>query len=92
MTDEPDKNALHFFNAHIDMLDHTPVEHTCWNVPIAALLLQFLQAPEDDSFAVRETVLYVWQIVTRITIRHMRFFPYSYASAPEYLPYIILIR
>ncbi len=92
MTDEPDKNALHFFNAHIDMLDHTAVEHTRWNVPIAALFLQFLQAPEDDSFAVRETVLYVWQIVTRITLRHMRFFPYSYASAPEYLPYIILIR
>jgi hypothetical protein len=42
MTDEPHENALHFFNAHIDMLDHTPVEHTRWDVPIAALLLQFL--------------------------------------------------
>jgi hypothetical protein len=42
MTNEPNENALHFFNAHIDMLDHTPVEHTRWDVPIAALLLQFL--------------------------------------------------
>ena len=72
MTDEPDKNALHFFNAHIDMLDHTPVEHTCWNVPIAALLLQFLQAPEDDSFTMGETVCNIWQRITRITVWHIR--------------------
>jgi hypothetical protein len=77
MTDEPHENALHFFNAHIDMLDHTPVEHTRWNVPITALLLQFLQAPEDDAFVMGETVPYVWQIVTRITFRHARFFPPS---------------
>jgi hypothetical protein len=67
MTNEPNENALHFFNAHIDMLDHTPVEHTRWDMPIAALLLQFLQAPEDNSFVMGETVPYVWQIVTRIT-------------------------
>jgi hypothetical protein len=80
MTDELDKNALHFFNAHIDMLDHTPVEHTRRNVPITALLLQLLQAPEDDAFVMGETVLYVWQVITRITIRHVRFFPRSYAE------------
>ena len=79
MTDEPDKNALHFFNAHIDMLDHTPVEHTRWNVPMTALLLQFLQAPED-AFVMGETVLYIWQIVTRITLQHVRFFPRSYVE------------
>ena len=80
MTDEPDKNALHFFNAHIDILDYAPIEHTRWNVPITALLLQFLQAPEDDSFVMGETVLYIWQIITRITIQHVRFFPRSYAE------------
>jgi hypothetical protein len=80
MTDEPDKNALHFFNAHIDMLDHTPVQHTRWHVPITALLLQFLQAPEDDSFTMGETSLYVWHIVTKITIRHVSFFPHSDAE------------
>jgi hypothetical protein len=67
MTDEPHENALHFFNAHIDMLDHTPVEHTRGDVPIAALLLQCLQAPEDNAFLMGETVTYVWQIVTSIT-------------------------
>jgi hypothetical protein len=80
MTDEPDKNALHFFNAYIDMLDHTSVEHTRWNVPITALLLQFLQAPEDDAFVMGETILYVWQVITRITIRHVRFFLRLYAE------------
>jgi len=80
MTDEPDKNALHFFNAHIDLLDHTPIEHTRWNGPITALLLQFLQAPEDNAFVVRETVSYVWQVITSIMIRHVRFFRCSYAE------------
>ena len=67
MTDEPNENALHFFNAHIDMLDYTPIEHTRWDVPITALLLQCLQAPEDNAFLMSETVTDVWQIVTSIT-------------------------
>jgi hypothetical protein len=68
MPNEPHENALHCCNAHIDLLDYTPVEHTRWDVPIAALLLQCLQAPEDNPFVMGETVPHVWQIGPRITL------------------------
>jgi len=72
MSDEPNKNALHFLDAHIDVFEDAPVEHPRWHVPTTALLLQFLQAPENDALTMGETVLHIWQIVTRIMVRHVR--------------------
>jgi hypothetical protein len=66
------KDTLHFLDAHINILDHTSVEHTRWHMPTTTLLLQFLQAPEDDSFTMGETILHIWQRVTRITVWHIR--------------------
>jgi len=37
-----------------------------------ALLLPFFQAPENDSLTMGETVCHIWQIITRITIWHIR--------------------
>jgi hypothetical protein len=75
MPDEPHKNALHLVNTHIHAFHHTPVQHPRWDVPTTTLLLQFFEAPEDDSFTMGETVLHIWQIITTIMVRHMRFFP-----------------
>ncbi len=66
------KNALQFLDTHINMLDHTSIEHPRWYVPTATLLLQLLQAPEDDSFTMGETVCNIWQRITRITVWHIR--------------------
>jgi len=41
-------------------------------MPTTTLLLQFFEAPEDDSFTMGKTVLNIWQIITRITIWHIR--------------------
>jgi len=57
------------------MLGHTFVKHPRWDVPTMALLLPFFQAPENDSLTMGETVCHIGQIITRITIGHVRFFP-----------------
>jgi hypothetical protein len=72
MSDEPHQDTLHFLDAHIDMLHNTPIEHPCWHLPTTTLLLSFLETPEDDSFTMGATVLHIWQIITRITGRHVR--------------------
>src|SRR5467141_2894596 len=72
ISDEPHKDTLHLVNAHIHMLNHSPVKHPCWHMPTTTLLLQFFEAPEDDSFTMGKTVLNIWQIITRITIWHIR--------------------
>jgi len=72
MSDESNKDTLHFLNAHIDMLDHTSIKHTGWNVSTTTLLLQLLEAPEDDLLPVRETISNIWHIVPRITVLHVR--------------------
>ncbi|MCG8598652.1 MAG: hypothetical protein MI807_00730 [Verrucomicrobiales bacterium] len=45
MPNAPYQYTLHFIHAHIDMLDHTAIEHTSWNVPVTTFLLKFTQAP-----------------------------------------------
>jgi hypothetical protein len=53
---QPHQDTLHLIDRHIDVLDHTPVEHSSRNVPVTAFLLKFTEAPQDNAFPVRETV------------------------------------
>ncbi len=55
------------------MLNHTPVEHARWHMPVTALLLQCTEAPQNDSFTVGETVSDIGEIVTRVAVTHVRF-------------------
>jgi hypothetical protein len=56
MPDKSYEHTLQFLDAHIDMLDHIPVKHTRWHVSATTLLLQFVQAPQDEAFTGGETV------------------------------------
>jgi len=56
MSDKSHKDTLHLVNTHIHMLDRISIEHPRWHMPTTAFLLQFLQAPEDDSLTIGETV------------------------------------
>jgi len=52
------------------MLNHSPIQHSCGNIPPTTFLLQFIQALEDDAFPVGETVSHIRQIVIRATFVH----------------------
>ena len=69
---QSDQNALHFLNTHIHMLDHTAVAHAGWHMPTTAFLLQLLETSQDDSFTVRQTISHIGEVVTRVTVRHVR--------------------
>jgi hypothetical protein len=45
MPNESYQDALHFFDAHIHMLDHTAVEHARWDMPVTTLRLQLAETP-----------------------------------------------
>ena len=64
--DQPHQNTLHFLNAHVHMLNHSTVRHSCRNMPPTAFLLQVIEALEDDTFPTGETVFHIREIVTRI--------------------------
>src|SRR5262249_3127389 len=70
MSDQPYQNTLHFLNAYIDMLNHSPVEHPRWHVPTTPLLLQLLQALQNDSFPMCQTISHIREGVKRITACH----------------------
>jgi hypothetical protein len=72
MPDKPYEHTLQFLDVHIDILDHTSVKHTRWHMSATAFLLECVQAPQDDAFTGGETVSYIWQIITRSTVRHVR--------------------
>jgi hypothetical protein len=42
------------------MLNHTPIEHARWNLPVTVFLLKFVETPQHDSFPVGETVSDIW--------------------------------
>ena len=73
MSDEPNKNALHFLNAHVYILDYSSIEHSRRNIPPPAFLLQVVETLENDTFSMGETVSNVGEIVTRVTRGHQRF-------------------
>jgi hypothetical protein len=56
LTNKTHENTLHLLNAHVHMLDHTPVQHPRRNIPPTAFLLEVIKTLEDDAFAVGETV------------------------------------
>src|SRR5262245_20512600 len=68
--DQPYQNTLHLLNAHIDMLNHTTVQHARRHMPPPAFLLQGMKTLEDDTFTMGETVSDVGKIVARITAMH----------------------
>jgi hypothetical protein len=57
------------------MLDYSSIQPSCRNVPPTTFLLQVVEALEDDTFLMGETVSDVWKIVTRVTGRHMKVSP-----------------
>ena len=72
MSDKSHQDTLHFLDAHIDMFDHIPIEHACWHMPTTTLLLQHLQAPEDNALTMAETILYIREIITQFALWHVR--------------------
>src|SRR5262245_5893464 len=85
------QNTLHFLNAHIDILNHSPVEHSCRYIPPTTFLLQVIEALEDDPFPVGETVSDIGEAVTRSTVVHQRF-SLSLGSSTGLLPIPVLLR
>jgi hypothetical protein len=73
--DQPYQNALHFLNAHIDMLNHSPIQHARGDIPPTSFLLQVVETLQNDAFPMGETVTNVWKIVARIMGRHMKVSP-----------------
>ena len=69
MSDQPHQDTLHFLNAHVHMLNHSPIEHSCRDIPPPSFLLQVIETLEDDTFTVGEPVSDVGEIVTRVTGR-----------------------
>jgi hypothetical protein len=75
MPNESYQNTLHLIHAHIYVLDHSTVEHSCRHMPPPTLLLQIIETLEDDAFPVGEPLSDVWYIVTRVTVRQVRTCP-----------------
>jgi hypothetical protein len=73
MSDEPHKDTLHFLNAHLRILDDSPVQPSRRDMPPAAFLLQGIETLEEDTFLLGETVSEVWEIITRVTGTHVEF-------------------
>jgi hypothetical protein len=71
--DQPYQNTLHFFNAHIDILNHSSIEHSRRNIPPLTFLLQIIETLEDDTFPVGETVSDVGEVVMRVLAVHQWF-------------------
>jgi hypothetical protein len=71
ISNQSHQNTLHVLNAHIDVLDHSPVGHCCGNMPPTTFLLEVSKALQDDAFTVGESVSDVWQVITRITAMHI---------------------
>jgi hypothetical protein len=80
MPNEPYQNTLHFLNAHVHMLNHSPVKHSRGDIPPTTLLLQGMETLEDDTFSMGKPVSDVWQIVMRITAIHIRASPGRHAE------------
>jgi hypothetical protein len=80
MSDEPNKNALHFLHAHVYMLNHSSVQHSRRDIPPPTFLLQVVETLQNYTFPVGETVSNVGEIVTRITAIHIRASPGRHAE------------
>src|SRR5215510_7987290 len=65
ISNQPYQHALHFLHAHIDMLNHSSIEHSRRNIPPTTFLLQVVETLQNDTFPVGETVSDVWKIVAR---------------------------
>jgi hypothetical protein len=62
MSDQPYEDTLHFLNAHVYVLNHCSVQHSCGNIPPPTFLLQVIETLEDDAFPVGETVSNIGEI------------------------------
>jgi hypothetical protein len=40
MSNQPYQKTLHFLNTHVHILNHTPVQHSCKDIPSPSFLLQ----------------------------------------------------
>jgi hypothetical protein len=64
------QNTLHFLHTHIDIFDHSSVEHACGHMSTTTVLLQVVETLEDDTFPAGETITDIRQRVTRGTAVH----------------------
>src|SRR6266446_2061919 len=80
MSDQPHQNTLHLLNTHIDMLNHSPVEHARRDMSPPAFLLQGVETLKDDTFPAGETVSNIGEVVTRVTGIHIRASPCHHAE------------
>src|SRR5215510_8188648 len=55
ISNQPYQDTLHFLNAHIDMLNHSSIEHSRRNIPPTTFLLQVVEALQNDAFQMGET-------------------------------------
>jgi hypothetical protein len=83
MSDESYQNTLHFLHAHIDILDHTPIKHSCRHMPPTAFLLERIETLQDNAFTGGETVSYIREIVMKVTGRHVPCSLYLHAEEAE---------
>jgi hypothetical protein len=69
--DQPHQDSLHFLNAHIDMLNHAPVQHSRRDIPPTTFLLQVIETLENNTFPMGETVSNIREVVTRVMVVHV---------------------
>src|SRR6266581_1957835 len=75
MSDQPHQDTLQFLNAHIHILNHTAVKHSCRHIPPTAFLLQVIETLQDDTFSTGEPIFHIREIVMRVTVIHVQFSP-----------------
>jgi hypothetical protein len=54
-----DEDALHFLDAHVNMLNYTSVKHGRWHMPTTSLLLQVVETLQDDAFTTGEPIAHI---------------------------------
>src|SRR5215813_6862703 len=70
MPNQSHQNTLHLLNCHVHMLNHSSIQHARRIVPPPTFLLQVIEALQNDTFPMGETVSDVGKIVTRVTGKH----------------------
>src|SRR5262245_6114238 len=61
---QPHQDTLHLLYTHVHILNHSSIEHTRRNIPPPTLLLQVVEALENDTFPVGETVSNIGKMLT----------------------------
>jgi hypothetical protein len=71
--DESYEDALHFLDAHVNVLNHTSVKHARWHMSTTSLLLQIVETLQDNALTTGEAIANIGHVVTRGSFTHPRF-------------------